>query len=153
MLKSLLIKATILAAAISPSCYSPIYPEFKKEIMDYNTCEEAEKAYQDKVVKDDAPIEFWKLRANLAECYLASAWLGLTALRDDDNDNYLPIEQDCDQANRNLLLIPEKYQLEENVSNLIEHYYFLCYSVLEYHKDKEIEPRPGHGEIINFERK
>jgi hypothetical protein len=103
--------------------------------MNYNTCYLAEDAYQDHAVKDDILPDFWKIRANLAECYLDSAWLELSAMND-SNNNYISIDQDCENSRRNLLSIPEKHQQRQEISDLIERYYFICNTILENKKNQ-----------------
>ena len=146
MLKKILIGATFISFAVSP-CYQPLYQKYRSNIMDHNTCNQAEEAYRDETVKAEIPKEFWKIRANLAECYLDSAWLELSAKNDND-DNYLSIEQDCENSKRNLLAIPEKYQQRKEISDLITHYYFICNTVLENRKNREPEKRPFPGEVL-----
>ena len=145
MLKKLLIGATFLAVTLT-SCYSPLYHKYKSNITNYNTCYQAEDAYRNEAVENDIPPDFWKIRANLAECYLDSAWLELSVMNN-CNDNYISIDHKCENSRRNLLSIPKKHQQKKEISDLIEQYYFICNTVLKNKKNREPESRPLRGEV------
>ncbi len=145
MLKKLLAGTAFLAITLT-SCYSPLYQKYQSNIMDYNTCNQAEDAYKNEAVKNDIPPDFWKIRANLAECYLDSSWLELSAMNN-SNDNYLTVEEDCENSRRNLVSIPEKHQQKQEITDLIERYYFICNTVLKNKKNKIPENRPLPGEV------